>query len=191
MRDWREVKDIIEAEIDKIWFDMPTEIYLAQKGIFPSGAGTEGMNCGNLVFMLGDSECLGWLLAEYPMYAMLHSEEISLDFFKRFFKEVNGDEVVVLGGSLGPGSKCPGAWLNLPKILKFYNMVVEAYDSITTKEEMHSLIWSYYKYVDRMSQWCYVIFPWEVVGQLSRVVTGDDIPEDMLALCKECGIIEE
>lgn len=34
-RDWRDVKDIIEAEIDKIWFDEPAEITLGKKRHFP------------------------------------------------------------------------------------------------------------------------------------------------------------
>ena len=38
---WTEVKEEIEREIDKIWYDEPIEVTLSKKGIYPSGAGSQ------------------------------------------------------------------------------------------------------------------------------------------------------
>ena len=191
MRDWRDVKEVIEAEIDKIWFDEPAEITLGKKGIFPSGAGTDGQAFGNLFFMLSDVEGIGWLLIEYPFYETLFDEEMTLGCFKRLFYNMYHDEVIVLGGNLGKDSKCPAAWLNLHKICDFFFMIVDAYDSIQTKEDMYNLLWSYYKYINRIGFWMYTVFPWDYYGKVFPAINGDAIPEDMMLLAKECGIVKE
>ena len=49
---WRAVKDEIEEEIDRIWWQEPEEITMSRLGIFPSGAGTDGQVLGNLLFLL-------------------------------------------------------------------------------------------------------------------------------------------
>ena len=49
---WREVKNEIEAEIDKIWFDEPLELTLSKRGIFPSGAGALPRQRATLCFYL-------------------------------------------------------------------------------------------------------------------------------------------
>jgi hypothetical protein len=42
VKDWREVKDEIEADIDRIWWDEPEEVTLSKLGVFPSGASVDG-----------------------------------------------------------------------------------------------------------------------------------------------------
>ena len=37
-RDWREVKEEIEQEVERIWYEEPVEVTMSKKGIFPSNA---------------------------------------------------------------------------------------------------------------------------------------------------------
>ena len=52
---WVGVKDMIEDEIDRIFWDEPEEITMCKKGIFPSGASVGGQVLGNLVFLIADA----------------------------------------------------------------------------------------------------------------------------------------
>src|ERR1700733_16185335 len=45
MKDWHKVKDEIEDEIDRIWWEEPEEVTMSKLGIFPGGAGV-----GNQIF---------------------------------------------------------------------------------------------------------------------------------------------
>ena len=187
-KQWQDVKDEIEREIDKIWFDEPAELTLGKQGIFPSGAGVDGQAFGSLVFMFADTHALGNLVFSPPMYYILKDPAFNLDHCKTLFAQTNINKCRILGMSSGPGTKCPAAWLNLPKFHKFCTDIIDSYDSIKTKEEFTDLLWSWFNYVDRMNKWVYIVFPWEVVGRYMRAVK-DNIPEDMLKLAKESGII--
>lgn len=186
---WRDVKAEIEQEIDKIWFEEPPEIKMCRKGVFPSGAGTFGQAFGNLVFVFADTYAIGWLFFESPMKELISRDDFSLDHVKEIFYSVNMNKCRILGANHGPDSKCPAAWLNLPKFLKFFNDIYESYDSIKTKEEFNSLLWSWFNYIDRINRWVYIIFPWEVVGQKLPSIYGDDLTPEMIRLAKEALIM--
>ena len=47
---WMEVKDEIEREIDKIWYDEPIEVTLSKKGIYPEWSRFTGKVHGESVF---------------------------------------------------------------------------------------------------------------------------------------------
>mgnify|MGYP001098679773 FL=1 len=38
---WKQIKDEIEDELDKIWFDEPEEVTMCKMGVFPGNAGTD------------------------------------------------------------------------------------------------------------------------------------------------------
>jgi hypothetical protein len=61
---WREVKNEIEEEIDRIWWEEPEEVTMSRLGIFPSGAGTDGQVLGNLLFLVADTQAMGWWTTE-------------------------------------------------------------------------------------------------------------------------------
>ena len=182
-RDWQEVKMMMEKEIDKIWFDCPLELELAKKGIFPGGAGTYGQAFGNLAFMFADSHCFCCLFFSGPMYKMIQHPDFTLEQCKFVFQSFSHHKTRIMGA----GEQ--GAWLNMPKFWEFTCAIIEAYDSITTKEDFHDLLWSFFNYVDRFNRWTYVMFPWEVGGQLMPALSGDAIPKEFLPLCEEAGII--
>ena len=94
----------------------------------------------------------------------------------------------IMGANHGPNSKCPAAWLNMPKFQKFYLDIEACLDTVKTKEELRSLLWSWFNYVDRFNKWVYVLFPWDLIGKEIPLVTGKDISEKDLALCEEAGL---
>ena len=57
-----------------------------------------------------------------------------------------------------------------------------------SSEELRSLLWSWFNYVDRFNKWVYVLFPWDLIGKEIPLVTGKDISEKDLALCEEAGL---
>ena len=187
---WTEVKEELEREIDAVWFDEPLEITLSKKGIFPSGAGTFGQAFGNLMFVFADTYSLGSLFFESPMIDFLTDDNFSVDHCKEIFYSVTMNKTRILGANHEAGSKCPAAWLNLPKFYQYFNDIYKSYDSIKTKEELYSLLWSWFNYIDRINRWIYIVFPWEVVGQMLPVIHGDAMTPEMIKMAKECGIME-
>lgn len=169
-RDWKEIKKEIEAELDKIWFDEPEEVTKSKLGIFQSGAGTDGQYLGNLFFLTGDTQAMGWWTIEPGMYAILGDDDFTLAQCKKMFKYLNYEMARLMGSVCEPG--CPAPWLNLPKMWKWNVEIVEAYDTIKTKAQFKSLLWSWFNYVDRINRWFYTVFPWELGQSMPR----KDIP---------------
>ena len=58
--------------------------------------------------------------------------------------------------------------MNLPRFPEFHDKIVASYDSITTKQELASLLWSWFCYVDRINDWFYTVLPWELGKNLQR-----------------------
>lgn len=164
---WLDVKNEIEEEIDKIWFDEPVEATMSKKGIFPSGAGTDKKVFGNLFFLVCDTQAMGWWTVEPAMYAALKDESFTLEQCKNMFKYLTGHMAKLMGAEMMPN--CPAPWLNLPKFWSFYQHMVDSFDSITDKSELHDLIWSWENYVNRINRWFYVVFPWELGNTMERI----------------------
>ena len=137
---WREVKNEIEAEIDKIWFDEPLELTLSKRGIFPSGAGAHAQAAGNFVFLFADTHAIGGFVIEAPMYTFLSDPNFTLEHCKTIFTAINMNKCRIMGANHGPNSKCPAAWLNMPKFQKFYLDIEACLDTVKTKEELRSLL---------------------------------------------------
>ena len=174
-KDWRLVKAEIEEEVSKIWFDEPIEVTMSKKGIFPSGAGTDGKYFGNMFFLVADTQAMGWWTVEPAMYSALNDESFGLEHCKRMFKYLTVHMAKLMGAEEPPA--CPGPWLNLPKFWNFCQEMVESFDSIGDKEELRSLIWSWENYVNRINRWFYVVFPWELGNTMLRLD-----PEDLAKL---------
>jgi len=182
-KNWREVKDEIEREIDKIWYDEPIEVTMSKKGLFPSGAGSHEKYMGNLFFLVSDPMALGWSLVEPAMYKAIADDDFSLDVCKKMFTYLVYGKVKLLGGTYGEG--CPAAWLNLPKFWSFYNDIVDSYDSIDNKVDFKDLLWSWQNYVSRICRWFHTVYPWEVMGQLMPRSTTVEDAEANLELMRE------
>lgn len=173
-KDWKDVKAMIEAEIDHIWFDEPEEVTMSKLGVYPSGAGTKGQYLGNLFFLTGDSQAMGWWTIEPAMYCILRDNEFSLKQCKQMFVYLNHEMANLMGGQYGEG--CPYPWLNLLKFWTYTLDMEDSFDSITTKEDLRCLLWSWFNYVDRINRWFYTVYPWEL-GQSKRRVDAPYLDE--------------
>lgn len=89
-RDWREVKEEIEQEVERIWYEEPVEVTMSKKGIFPSNAGTMGKYFGNMFFLVCDTQAMGWWTCEPCMYGMIDDDSFTLDHCKKVFQFLNG-----------------------------------------------------------------------------------------------------
>lgn len=107
-KNWKEVKAEIEAEIDRIWFDEPEYVTMSKMDIFPSGAGTQHQVFGNLFFLTGDSQAMGWWTIEPAMYCMLGDDDFNLNMCKKAFVYLNHEMANLMGGQYG--KSCPYPW---------------------------------------------------------------------------------
>ncbi len=160
---WTEVKDALELEIDRIWWDEPEEVRMARNLDFPSGAGTAGQALGNLFFLVCDTQALGWWTAEPAIKAALADPTFDVEQCKRMWKYMSV-HMAKLMGDVDPPT-CPAPWLNMPKLVAYCDDVVEAFETIHTKEELADLLWSWCNYVNRLNKWFFLIFPWHLGDQ--------------------------
>jgi len=183
---WREVKAEIEAEIDKCWYEMPIEIEACRNGIYFSGAGARGQTLGSMYYGMQDPQALGILLVEGTMSSVLTDPNFSLDHCKQLFVYTTEHKVRLLGAKSDPEHPgCEAAWLNLPNFWRFYLHIVESYDTIETKEDLRNLIWSWMNYVNCISYWHVLTFPWEFSSMLRNKITSVKQVEDMVDFAKK------
>lgn len=168
---WKKVKQEIEKEIDRIWFKEPEEVEISKLGIFPSGAGTDGQILGNLFFLVADTQGMGWWTTEPALKAALADPTFTLEHCKRMWKYLTVHMAGLMGEVDPP--KCPAPWLNLPKLWRFCQDIVDSFDTVKTKEEFADLIWSWTNYVNRLNKWFFLVFPWHLGKQFPRVEKKD------------------
>ena len=178
---WKDVKAAIEKDIDRIWFEEPEEVKMSRLGIFPSGAGSHDQVLGNLFFQACDTQAMGWWTVGPPISAALSDDTFSVEHCKRMWKYLNVHMARLMGAKLEPN--CPAPWLNLPKLWEFCQDIVEAFDTIETKEEFEDLIWSWNNYVNALNRWFFVVFPWEHGLNFPRRTQADI--EEMAAFLKD------
>lgn len=166
-KDWRNVKEEIEQELDKIWWDEPEEVRKSRLGIFPSGAGTDNQVLGNLFFLVCDTQAMGWWTVEPGMLAALDDPEFTVEHCKNMWKYLTVHMADLMGETALPN--CPAPWLNLPKLTKFCHDIVNSFDTISTKEELRSILWSWANYVNCLYRWFFTVFPWELGRQFPRI----------------------
>ncbi len=169
--DWRAVKDMIEADLDRIFWDEPEEVKMCRLGVYPSGASVGGQVLGNSVFLIADTQAMGWKCAAPAVRAALRDPDFSLEQCKRVWRYSTLHIARMLGGEAPPG--CPAPWLNLPKVTQLCNDIVESFETIKTKEEFADLIWSWENYINRLNKWFFLVFPWHLGKNFPRVEAKD------------------
>jgi hypothetical protein len=181
VKDWRKVKEEIEAEIDDIWLNEPEEIKKSRLGIFPSGAGVYGQYFGNIFFISGDIRAIGYWVVEPSIMRCLDSPDFTLDHCKKLFEWLTFHVCELLGGTYG--EKCPAPWLNMGTLYRLCKDILASYDTIKTKEEFKELLVSWYTYVNRLYRWSFFMFPWHLGLIFQRVE-----PENVKELAKLVGL---
>lgn len=184
--DWRTVKDEIEQDLDRIMWEEPLEVKMSRLGVFPSGSGAVGQNLGNLFFLAADMQAIGWWTAAPAMKQALDDPTMSVETCKRFWKYMSGHMLQLMGDTSEPN--CPAPWLNLGKLTELGRKIEESFDSIKTKEELDSLLWSWFNYTQRLYRWFFLIFPWKLGDQLplksraevEQLVRDGELPASVL-----------
>lgn len=184
--DWKTVKDEIEQDLDRIMWEEPLEVKMSRLGVFPSGAGTDGQTLGNLFFLAADMQAVGWWTAAPAMKLALEDVELSVEDCKRFWKYMTLHMVQLMGDISEPN--CPAPWLNLGKVAKFGEDITAAFDTIDTKDELDSLLWSWFNYTQRLYRWFFLVFPWHLGDQVplkskkevEQLVRDGELPASVL-----------
>jgi len=187
-RHWKDVKDEIEKELDAIWFDEPFEVTISKKGIFPSGAGAHGQSVGNLFFQVSETQGLGPYIIEPLFYQAIDDDLFTVEHLKKMFQFTYYRKCKLLGDEDGEG--CPAAWFNMPKAWKYYNAVVDSFDSIDNKVDLKDLLWSWFGYLTRMYRWFHTVFPWDVIGEQMPAYSTTEQLEEHVKLMEKAKIVQ-
>jgi hypothetical protein len=160
MKDWHDVKNEIEVDIDRIFWDEPVEVEMCRLGVFPSGANVHGQVLGNLLFLVGDTSALGWKCTQPTINFALKDASFSLEQCKNLWIAAT-IPIAKLVGDIDP-PRCPAPWLNLPKILMFAKEIKASFPTVNTKEELEDLLWTWFNYVNTYNRWFTIAFPFEL-----------------------------
>jgi hypothetical protein len=185
-KNWKDVKAKIEAELDAIMWDEPLEVKMSRLGVFPSGAGTHGQYLGNLLFLVADTQAMSWWTVEPAMLQALEDPELDVAACKKFWIYTTVHMAHLMGDVDPP--RCPAPWMNLPKLSELADEIVESFATVKTKDELSSILWSWFAYMNRLNRWFFLIFPWELGDKLQRkskeevqaLVDKGEIPSDVL-----------
>jgi hypothetical protein len=129
---WVKVKDMIEDELDHIFWNEPVEVTMCKKGIYPSGANVGGQVLGNLVFLIADTQAMGWKCAKPTVTAAIRDPDIGLEECKKIWRYSTLHIAKMLGSKSPPG--CPAPWLNVDKLYKYSVAIDEALSDVKTKD---------------------------------------------------------
>ncbi|HMN84894.1 MAG TPA: hypothetical protein PKA74_02740 [Bauldia sp.] len=155
---WKTVKDEIEADLDRIMWEEPLEVKMSRLGVFPSGAGAHGQYLGNLFFLAGDMQAIGWWTAAPAMKQALDDPTMTVEHCKRFWSYMSVHMFQLMGDVSEPNCRAP--WLNLGKLAELGRKVQDSFPTVETKEELDSLLWSWFNYTQRLYRWFFLVFPW-------------------------------
>lgn len=175
-RDWRNVKNMIENEIDKIWWEKPIEFRMAEKGHFPSGCNVDGGTLGNQYFMIADTSNIGRHVVEPAIYAALDDDRFTVDQIKVMWDYLTGGTARLLGSHSLPN--CVAPWLNLPYVWDFYLAIVESFDSIKTKDDFREVYYSWANYLTCLNRWAMTTFPWHLAWDARP--RAKEVPEELV-----------
>jgi len=164
--DWKQVKAKIEHELDLIMWEEPLEVKMSRLGVFPSGAGTHGQVIGNLLFLVADTQAMSWWTVEPAMLQALDDPDLDVAACKKFWQYQTVHMAHLMGDVAPPN--CPAPWMNLPKVSELCDDIVGAFPTIASKDELKSLLWSWFAYMNRLNRWFFLIFPWEVGDNFPR-----------------------
>ena len=145
-RQWKDVKAKIEAELDAIMWEEPLEVKMSRLGVFPSGAGAHGQYIANLLFLVADTQAMSWWTTEPAMLQALEDPDLDVEACKKFWKYQTVHMAHLMGDADPP--RCPAPWMNLPKLSELCDDIVDSFATIATKEELGSLLWSWFAYMN-------------------------------------------
>jgi hypothetical protein len=158
-----EVKNKIDAEVEKIMVDEPEEIKKLRYGIVESEAGSFGQYFSTLVFLDGETRDLGI----YCLYGLLRAADdpsFDLEHLKKLF------DIYVLIGAEFIG------YCGITKMWEFTKDVKESFPSLKKKEDFIEVVSSLTKYAFRIQGWVHHYVPWGIGSCFPRR-SKDDVRE--------------
>jgi hypothetical protein len=164
--DWKAVRDKIEEETNRIQYSPPDEVLkMFRFGIIDSGAGSYGQYFTTMVFAEGDCRALAFYNAN-NLLIVAEEKSFSLDHLKTLAR---------LYLPLGPEFL---AFCGLKKIHEFTKDVLNALDSVNSKEDYKELINALNTYAAVLHGWIHHYFPWNI-GELFPQKKKEEILEMM------------
>jgi|GEM_PF-834474 len=149
---WREAKEKIEREIDRVWIAEPEEIQKIRWGVIDSGAGSGQQSFSVLVhlesyLMLVGADVMYRFLkvSTYPDMELATMNKITREFLTATFN------VFEFMTDLG-----------LTNMHEIGQMYADSLDTLETKEDYVELTGAMMTYVIRMHRWIHYIFPWNL-----------------------------
>ena len=186
-KNWKDVKAKIEADLDRIMWEEPIEVKMSRLEVFPSGSGTHEGNLSNLLYQVADTQAMSWWTVEPAMLQALDDPDLDVEACKKFWAYTTVHMAHLMGDVDPP--RCPAPWMNLPTLSELCDDIVDSFDSIKTKDELASLLWSWFAYMNRWNRWFFLVFPWELGKDLKRktkaeveaLVKSGELPKEVLS----------
>jgi hypothetical protein len=130
---------------------------------------------------------MSWWTVEPAMLQALDDADLDVVACKKFWIYTTMHMAHLMGDVDPP--RCPAPWMNLPKLSELCDDIAAALDSVKTKEELSSLLWSWFAYMNRLNRWFFLIFPWEVGDKFKRkskeevqaLVDSGELPPEVLS----------
>ena len=151
-KNWKDAKEEIDRETQRVMFTPPEEVLKIFKyGIVESDAGSYGQYFTALVFIEGDCRALAYYNAN-NLICVADNEGFDLEqlkFMTRLYLPVSAEFLGYCG---------------LKNIWKFTQGILDALDTLNSKEEFKELVNSFNLYIACVHTWIHHFFPWNVGG---------------------------
>jgi hypothetical protein len=159
MTGWKDVAKEIETTTIGIWSEEPGDVRRLRLGIIPSRAGSFNQYFSTFVFALTYSLTLG----EHVVYGLVKgadNDKVSLEALKELVREhfASGFEAPMFLG-----------YVLAPQAGTFAANIVQALDSVTTREQFKRLLGSYLTYLNILHWWLHIYFPWSLGSAFEQV----------------------
>ncbi|NLJ79252.1 MAG: hypothetical protein GX329_07810 [Tissierellia bacterium] len=143
----RELKQVIEKEIEDIWVTEPKDIYNIKNGYLGSEAGVYDQYFTPLVMLSGEVRALG-IHTFSSLLDFSEKSEFTLDILKTMTKRMLKIDVGVI------------EFFGLKKYGRILTSFHDLVDSIEDKEEFKDMITLMFTLTNRYQMWLHQIFPW-------------------------------
>ena len=168
-KSWKDLKEELQEETKKIFLKCPDEIKRFHYGIIThSEAGKYNLNQYFGHWVHAYASLMIYSMDMLPSIQRLAMEpDFNLEQLKKLFTKVSKSGNIYMTATYG-GQK---------NLKKYIDKMVEAFDTLKSKEEFVELLEVFSTYVSRIYWWFHWYFPWGIGTVLCRRLTPEDIEE--------------
>ena len=149
MNYWKELREAIEVETQRIWLKEPDELKIQRLGLLKNHAGSYGQYFGTWDFANGMMRDLS-MYVMYPIFRLYQSGDYSLEQMKDMYIAI----VPVFTEYL--------RYSGYPTLSRFCHAFRDIMPEITAKEDFLSVYKALLKYCNKLAAWVYHYAPWEM-----------------------------